>query len=264
MSRLALSRLPACSHINCDRIATFKDKKCYDHTETSELSYVSDNHIYPTPDKKGITGDAIGVEIECYPFKPNLINGYPHVEYWSHDGSLNSDGREIKVCDKPEKVGRIAAEIMRAIRQDGGIVNRDCGTHVHVSKRSINRTGYYDHMNKVIMFSNRLKNSVWDLFTDRSHEYVSRSGWITNRSRTIEVRIHNGTLNPHIIIAWVDVCRKIQNAINGAVNGQEELFDKWVNSGDFMYPFKKNSYAYRYLKARKDNRGRMSDTEFSF
>ncbi len=249
MSKLTLPRLNRC---HCGSVAVSRDKKCLEHTSYQNTHGYADSRYYPTPQRLGINGPAMGIEIECYPAKSNVCC-LPHVDYWALDGSLSSLGREIKICDYPHKIAKKACDIINRIKASGGYVNRNCGLHVHMSFVRESQERY-----KVNTLMSSVERSLWNLFKDRSRGYVS--DWLVHKGYTFENRAHPGTLNPHIMVAWVDVCRKIQEAITQ----NESLLHKWTRSGEFMYPFRSNSYAYRYLKARKNNDGRMLDESFSF
>lgn len=76
-----------------------------------------------------------GIEIECYNIQtmPEIINRLGWII--GHDGSIRgSNAYEIKSPPLPATAEsfRQVKQVMRAIREAGGRVNRTCGMHVHV------------------------------------------------------------------------------------------------------------------------------------
>lgn len=242
MSKLTLKRLKKCPADNCDKLGAAKDGFCYHHTTILKSDRENvDYDLYPTPSKYGIEGPALGVEIECYPLN-SVCNILPHVEYWCQDGSLDHDGREIKICNTPEKIGKQAAEIIRSVRETGGRVTKGCGLHVHMSRRS--DMNYNEAYERYYKLSDSLRDSIWEFFPDRRRQWVAN--WLTLKSRTWENRIHPATLNEHAMIAWIDVCKKLQVVLNT----DDKSLAKLEKTKDLLSIFRKNSYASRYLRHR--------------
>lgn len=255
MSKITLSPVKTCLHDGCDKLGVCKDKKCLDHSSLYGTTVYSYEHrkyredCQPTPQSMKIKGRAVGVEIECYPAQERC-DALPHIRYWKSDCSLERNGREMIICAPEKSAGRVVGEVLRALEETGGYVNSSCGFHVHTSN-DYNDTTY----NRLRDVKEILRSKIFtDYFQDRSQMYVGPSNWLCYKSRTIENRTHPATLNPHAMIAWIDVCRKIQDYVD---TGCHTLYKKWSKNGQLIDGFRANSYAYKYLKSRLDNNGHM-------
>lgn len=267
MGKTTLSRIESCKVEGCNSPGVCKDGKCISCSPLRGVERWSGDYKVayedqPNPVNRKIKGRAVGVEIECYPYA-RRCDVLPHIKYWKTDCSLRSDGREMIICEAEKNAGKVVGEVLRALDQTGGKVDRTCGFHVHTSwkhsshahyNRTVTREDWEDSFRRGERLKSKLGRNVFGYFQDRSTRWVTSDSWITFKNQTVENRLHPATLNPDSMIAWIDVCLKIQDAIDGF---DTKAYEKWMDHQDLKAAFHKNSYAYKYLKTREDNEGRL-------
>lgn len=263
MPKFSVPRIKRCSTPNCKELALLKDGKCTQHSRKL--------YVYGCASAEGIT-NPFGVEIEC--LGPDDIR---HVhDYVSGDGSLSYNGHEIKVLDDASKIGRTCASIAVKTKRLGGRVNRSCGLHVHMSMtreaRQLRASQVFDKIKPAIL---AMENQMFDLFPTRygneyCHsidsdyaDYDDHYNWCGTSTRypTIEIRIHPGTLSPHKLIGWTEVCKGLQKVFNDCILNKDTVRRKKIMSGDVLSVFRKDSIARKYLESRvaepRNNRFRL-------
>jgi hypothetical protein len=138
------------------------------------------------------------------------------------DGSLrachnsNYSTAELQIIAKTTEVESVMNRLQKVMDNPSidGYANRSCGTHVHLDMR---------HRDHVLVFKNlvriqdilrgcqpigRLKNTHCkpnksDVFGDDSNRYLVVNPNSFSKHNTVEVRIHEGTVDAESIINWV-------------------------------------------------------------
>jgi hypothetical protein len=100
MTAVTLPQLKMCQSSGCTNIATgIGSKYCFHHDELRAMKSYS---AAPKPPKRS-TASYVGVELECY--NPRDVYRVTHVaRYVCRDGSLPSNGGEIKLCSRENNI----------------------------------------------------------------------------------------------------------------------------------------------------------------
>lgn len=191
-----------------------------------------------------LKGHFLGIEIECYTNigHDELISqlkdaGLDRCTYVTHDGSLrpNDDQVSTEVCVlvKEDKYREIIPRVMKVINANSGAVNYACGVHVHMDMRNRDPQNAYQKLFNAQQFlfdaipadrrTNEycVPNKYSDIERQTQHANESSSGRFrrysainTNsidRHNTIEVRMHEGTVDAERLCHWIDTLISIVN-----------------------------------------------------
>lgn len=176
----------------------------------------------------------VGIEIECL-FKgdeanlTNLIDraGISDFISLASDGSLRSESDynciEIRVLATEAELNDVLNKLHNnVLTKVSAKVNASCGLHVHLDMRwRKHRIAYYNLVDAGELVTHihpkeRLINkycslSVKDSFHKNAEagHYQGISSYSFKKHQTIEVRIHEGTVDPAAIINWVDYLKLI-------------------------------------------------------
>jgi hypothetical protein len=173
----------------------------------------------------------IGVEIECFvddreEFEQDLLaqNLHPFVQVGS-DGSLRHEDTdlspvEVRVMATEDAIRSVLQKVCQSITLSGGKVNRTCGLHVHLDCRP--PTG----RRKATAYSRLVRALPW-LLALVAPSRIGNQYCATNTSRlmrnqedryyaingrppaTVEVRLHQGSIDPNKIYYWIEIVRSI-------------------------------------------------------
>lgn len=131
-------------------------------------------------------------------------------------------GKEIAILAKEDEIENIIIVVCQLVRECDGYVNATCGLHVHLDMRNRNPERCYENLffAQRLMFKTQPKNR-------RDNKYCRRNvladktpslrqearrderrkainyGWAYQEHKTIEIRLHEGTLNSKSIRMWV-------------------------------------------------------------
>jgi hypothetical protein len=166
----------------------------------------------------------VGVEIEVVAADDDAFRAImsqrltPH-----HDGSLPELGVEFKLLARAEKIIALASCLARRLRECGATVTSKCGLHVHLDCRDVPRERqravlhWMDHLCPwlfSIMPPSRRNNSY---LTPAANSLTDHYRWVNlTPYKTLECRIHGGTLNPHKIAGWLSVMLDILDHLHGS------------------------------------------------
>jgi hypothetical protein len=162
----------------------------------------------------------MGVEIECI-----ARHGKAHKAMLAQrslpcaDGSLGDYGCEYKLCAPADKIVRKASLLVSHIRHAGAYVDSRCGLHVHLDCRFADR----NRINAVCDWLETQQNWLFSIMpkSRRANHFCTRDinnghySWCNLTSkRTVEIRLHGGTLNPHKMAGWLSTMRCILDKLN--------------------------------------------------
>lgn len=204
-------------------------------------------------------GKYMGIEIECLiPVTDKYYNVSGFGKWLSKehkiktlnvtdDGSLRPPtgffGIEFRLLTKSDEMSNLK-QLCDILRTLGAKVNRSCGLHVHLDMRTEDAKKGVDNVNlkgrrignaldilKHMVPSSRRSNSFCKLevgSVDSSDRYyaVNRSSY--SRHKTLEVRLHSGTVNYKKIANWCKLMFALSNSVKmtkNKPNNAEELFD---------------------------------------
>lgn len=189
------------------------------------------------------TDHYVGIEIECYT-KCNRktlalsmvcldenIHKYVTIK---DDGSLRPpsgyNSQEICIQAKESEVKSILNTVCKALQKNGGMVNNACGLHVHMDMRNRNRDDAYWNLLTAqdILYSMQPKSREDGTYSKKratrsetmpeprrdasgSDRYYGVNYHSFAKHKTIEVRLHAGTVDFNKIANWVDLLVKVVN-----------------------------------------------------
>ena len=165
----------------------------------------------------------------------SLLYGSMYGKYveLKNDGSLRTDERggeplELVICCPENNVKEVVSDIVDRVNLVGGYVNSSCGLHVHLDARTRDPSTMYSNLFKARKLLSSLvpeprrknrycKMNTRSTFSDALTEgerYRAINPQSFNRHKTIEVRLHHGTLNKNTILNWVTLLLKIVEGTN--------------------------------------------------
>lgn len=206
------------------------------------------------------------------------LSGYIHLH---SDGSIRSESIhpnetsiEVTMLCKQQDAASIitrACAVLRSNKVDA-YVNNSCGMHIHIDARNRSPEKMYQRLVrslgllKSMVPKNRTQGShanqycrlnetdVFDI--NSSNRYLAINGAAFSKYKTIEVRLHSGTINAKKIINWANICcsivdtsftgnintsldymTKISNdeVLIGYINERVNMFDKYKDAADTRF-----------------------------
>jgi hypothetical protein len=190
---------------------------------------------------KAFSGNLVSVELECVfhkdysvPTEKDLgmlteVVGDGSVRYEDQSGEEGS-GAEVKVTMRSENPVRLKS-IVDKINAMGGEVNTTCGMHVHLDQRGVSKVTATKRAKRLVKAlpalmklvpASRLENRFC-----QKNSYIPKQGTYRfssdrymminylsayRKHRTIEVRLHGGTLDFWKVLGWIKLCQFIQNS----------------------------------------------------
>jgi len=167
----------------------------------------------------------LGIELEFLMPKDkrieieNTLRNSPYKNYFSlgRDGSVNSSdeylGAELRICVPASQYHEVILFVSQTLIGNGCKVDKSCGLHVHLDSR-------FDDPKKI--FENLLDQqaAIFDLVPKsrrdnqycrytkkgdylRGERYKSINSCAYNKYKTIEVRLHGGTIEAEKINNWI-------------------------------------------------------------
>jgi Putative amidoligase enzyme len=138
------------------------------------------------------------------------------------DGSC---GWEVRVLVLEDNFIEPLTNIMNVLTGMGFSCNDACGTHVHLDMRSRDVNVAYANLFKAQKFlrkfltKKRKRNSFCKINTGETFEaqktqddrYYGINVQSFDRHKTLEVRMHQGTLNPKELIPWIELLTRVVN-----------------------------------------------------
>jgi len=139
------------------------------------------------------------------------------IDNWG--GILNPEdqpeGGELRILAAEDEVTSVINDVCLLLREFGCYTNKTCGLHVHLDMRNRDAQKCYNNLFYMqdIMFKTQSKNRASSGFCDYifkeykdtadSHYYGINYSNAYRKHQTIEVRIHEGTINVREIRMWV-------------------------------------------------------------
>ena len=209
----------------------------------------------------------VGIEIEFItPFNADIIKqklkqhklskycnlkGDPSIK--SQDGEI---GRELNILCKETDYKNIISRVSYVLETElEAYTNSSCGLHIHLDMRNKNHLESFDRLYRseeiLYQFVNkhRRKNSTcmrskstFALNANEERHYgINTVSY--HKYKTLEVRIHSGTINAEKINNWIETLLTI---VSTPISKKLETFDEFIN----IVPLNENLQ--KYLKNRKD------------
>lgn len=130
-------------------------------------------------------------------------------------------GYEIRILAEEKEAPSIVNKCCEVIKQCNGVINHTCGLHVHIDMRNRDYNKVYNNLFHIqsLMFATQPKSrhknkycrKLPRLFKGNAGRYYSINKMSYEKHRTIEVRLHEGTLSAKDILMWTGFLIKIAN-----------------------------------------------------
>lgn len=153
----------------------------------------------------------------------NYLNTHSHEDYDEDDDYYPGDrGYELRVICEQSEVSYVMRQVGKLLKELNAYVNPSCGLHVHLDMR--NRKAHkcflallkkQPEMQKLVapyrLESNYCKPAKKYHWLDGERYYAINSDSMTDL-KTLEIRLHEGTVSAKKIISWVNY---LTNIISG-------------------------------------------------
>jgi len=209
--------------------------RSYAKSENKRSEDVKDKYM------KAFSGNLVSVELECVfhkdysvPTERDLgvlteVVGDGSVRYEDQSGEEGS-GAEVKVTMRSENPVRLKS-IVDKINAMGGEVNTTCGMHVHLDQRGVSKVTATKRAKRLVKalpalmllvpqsrLENRFCQKNLPIPKQGTYRFSSDRYMMINylsayrKHKTIEVRLHGGTLDFWKVLGWIKLCQFIQNS----------------------------------------------------
>ena len=140
------------------------------------------------------------------------------------DCESKSGGHEIAIVAKSSKIAEVLTKVCEVLAKHNSKVNSSCGLHVHVDMRGRDQKRAFANLVKSqrLLYSMCPKSRYNNSYCAPNEHGLDMGGyegryWGINpksyeEHRTIEVRLHSGSINAEKIINWVVLLQKIAYA----------------------------------------------------
>ena len=202
----------------------------------------------------------IGVEIECivkcskeYLADVIIEDGLHRYVNLKHDGSIETEGNhntaiEITVCAKESEINNVISRLTETLKRKrvAAKVNNSCGLHVHMDMRNRDVRESYSNLFMaqpillgMVPANRRSSHNSWadqycainvkptyDEQKTLSRRYHVINAESFNKYKTLEVRVHSGSVNATKINNWINILKSItdyKGADKTVINNVNEL-----------------------------------------
>lgn len=184
--------------------------------------------------KPKVRKNFVGLEIEC--LSPQMDDSRRHIQktileldlekyaYIQGDPSIYGEGRghEIKLLIPENELLKVLNKFKKVIKKHKLFVNTSCGLHVHLDMRNrdyrtcLSRLNMMKHLLFSLVDKKRWTNDYckWESTNMapcniRSDRHLAVNDLSYNKHKTIEVRLHQGSVNVDEIYKWVKLLLNI-------------------------------------------------------
>jgi hypothetical protein len=235
--------------------ATFKNGKVYTRSGSILEAYKRKVTEIIFKDKRPITKENhIGVEIEFYIpqglERDDLAREFAETQLGQYvtlkdDGSINCDedngdtSFELAICAPESKIEQVVNESVQVLEQYDAEVNSSCGLHIHLDMRSRPVNVVYNRLVAAQKYlfqlvpKSRRSNSYTQLTPKIKMEEVSGRYYAINpeaykKYKTLEVRLHSGTVDAAKINNWIALLLTVIS--RGVVKGPNQHIVNWLKA----------------------------------
>lgn len=149
----------------------------------------------------------------------NIFSGNNSMQNVMVNSHERCEGRELRIIATEEEAPGIIDSVCLILQNLGAKVNTTCGLHVHLDMRNRNKTVAFDRLfnGQSILFKlvdeTRRKNKYCKMLRKKTLQpktkYYGLNKMALKEHGTIEVRMHQGSINPVQIRMWVALLSKI-------------------------------------------------------
>jgi len=185
--------------------------------------------------KPGNTSNHVGVEIEFFSAysRDDIVNRLIDAKLSKHarimsDVSISAEddkpcGLELCIVAPEDKINSVLEKACDVLNDIDAATNDSCGLHVHLDARNRNKKLLFHNLVKCQDLLFRMTNSTrrsnrycekqtspeWDSAPSSHYSAINKGAY--DKHRTIEIRMHQGTVNFSDVKRWVLFLNKIAN-----------------------------------------------------
>lgn len=172
-----------------------------------------------------IGGDGSVTDIDFVPKFKHIVREFQG-QRWEDSVIVNNNkrkvGHEIRILAQEDEAPDIVKKVCEIIVECNGIINSTCGLHIHIDLRNRSYDTVYHNMfmSQDLMFktqpSSRTSNNKFCMkltkkFKTTRTRYYAINSKAYKEHRTIEIRLHEPTLNSKDVLMWMDFLIGIAN-----------------------------------------------------
>lgn len=177
-----------------------------------------------------------------------------------YDGSLDGDnGHEIRILDTERGIFKTLEEVCMILKKHKARVNRDCGLHVHLDMRNRDGNAIFEKFLKIqtlmhgLVKRQRIGNSYCLPATPNEKLSKYRAFHLHERYKTLEVRLHHGSVDYNEISNWVrflvkmvkhNIKKKVHKPQDLNVRGQVKSYLKKVYNPENIEYYDSGAWGY--------------------
>lgn len=188
----------------------------------------------------------VGIEIECNSAYP-MADVYFYLKELkldtkisiTYDGSVSGyNAMELRILDTEKNISKTLEELVPFFKKIKAKVNNSCGLHVHLDMRRRNAQNCYKNLlnaQKVMMglvSATRVGGEYCEISSENTKEqrYSAINYGSLRKHKTLEIRLHQGSVNPKEINTWVQFLLKALKTTKKA-----EVLTDVISSRDKLY-----------------------------
>lgn len=238
-------------------LGQFKEPKKFQDTITKMLvdampvkeltAYMVDEGITLNETVPKTKHNYIGIEIECFSeveedevFRLALEHGLEKNLDIGDDSSIEvEEGRdyELRILTRETELSSTMKKLETFLKAGQFQVNESCGLHVHLDMRqrdwnkAYNRLRMFQDLMFGMVSKDRRDNSEYCQYTTNSNEngrYVAINKASYESRKTIEIRLHQGSVNAKQIHNWINLLLKILVSKTAPAMTNKSAVLKWA------------------------------------
>lgn len=205
----------------------------------------------------------VGIEIECFSklshAEAQILAVEMGIDSWLNlgtDGSVEADWGsdfELRVLVRETQLKSSLDKLAKFLKKGKFGANQSCGLHVHLDMRNRSMLDAYDKLRKFqdLMFGmvsedrQRDKHGYCAYVRDfnQNQRYVAINKNAYNEHRTLEIRLHQGTVDTKQIGNWINLLLKMVNSKSTPKDfKKKEQVLKWVSKNKNLKTYIKKTY----------------------
>lgn len=189
----------------------------------------------------------------------------------TEDGSLRCcDGREPGNCEthkdkhlhelnilvKEDNYKDILKKVCDVLHKVNAVVNKSCGMHVHLDMRTRDAEKAYQNLvsaqnilfamnpkSRTEKYAKKISERNLDIAKNSGERYYGINSLALSKHKTIEIRIHSGTIDYTKITNWISILVKV-------ANHSERVVKNYVSLTSFASQFEIDESLIGYMKER--------------
>lgn len=243
-----------------------------DDLRDNYIDYIENSlgDLKPTPKSRT---NYVGIEIECFTsldhleVMEKLVDlGLENTVHPGSDGSIDADfgdDCELRILLPEKKLHEGLTKLSKLFTKNKFGVNESCGLHVHLDMRNRDLEQCYDRLMRFQdMLFGMVKPSRWnnefcqyvpkakrDLLRNQRYVAINRNSYA--KHKTIEIRLHQSTLDTKVIEKWVRLLLQMIKAVPPPVLETKADILKWVKGQQVIEAYVKKTFNEKWLERKK-------------